>query len=151
MNGGNGHSRRGQCMSTAKKVKLSKKWIICIAIACAALLVIVICILGFREGGWFRGNGHVDETQSFTGGDTEPTGNVDVDVEPSIPSLTEYAKQLEANGNKEAAAAVYELIAAYGDGALIRKANEEIPVVKENNAIRQFKEFMSGSREKGGN
>ena len=141
-------------MSTEKKMKLPKKWIICIAIACAVLLVILVCILGFREGGWFRGNGLADETQALTGGGSsgggkEPTGNGDGSL--SMPSLTEYAKQLEANGNKEAAAAVYELIAAYGDGALIQKANEEIQVVKESNAIRQFKEFMSGSRKKGGN
>lgn len=117
-------------MASSKKGLSQKNKIIGIVILCVIVILIVVAILGFRDGGWFRKNDKTYDAQS-------------------VQSLTDYAKQLEDAGNSEAAAAIYELIAKYGGGDLIRKANEEIPVVKTNNEIEQFKRFISDS--KGGN
>lgn len=141
-------------MSTPQKKRLSRTaWI---AIACAAAAVIVmtvICILGFREGGWFRGQdtpgGSVTDADGTRPSAPETGGGSGMDPQ-TLRSLTDYAKQLEANGNTEAAAAVYELIAACGDGSLIAKAHGEIPAVKGSDALEQFIRFRSGDGRKGG-
>lgn len=117
-------------MTSSKTGMSQKNKILGIVILCAIVILIAVGILGFRDGGWFRSKNGTYDAQA-------------------VQSLTDYAKQLEESGNSEAAAVVYELIAKYGDGELIRKANEEIPVVKTNNEIEQFKRFISDS--KGGN
>ena len=114
-------------MTSLKTGMSQKNKIIGIVILCAIVILIAVGILGFRDGGWFRSKNGTYDAQA-------------------VQSLTDYAKQLEESGNSEAAAVVYELIAKYGDGELIRKANEEIPVVKTNNEIEQFKRFISGSK-----
>lgn len=112
-------------MRSSKKEKSTKKGIVGILIVCVIAASIVVGILGFRDGGWFRSKTYDAQY---------------------VQSLADYAKQLEDAGNSEAAAAVYELIAKNGGGELIRKANEEIPVVKANNEIEQFKQFISGTK-----
>lgn len=63
-----------------------------------------------------------------------------------VQSLADYAEQLEAAGNSEAAAAVRELIAKYGGGDLIPDAIEDIPVAKSDSELRQFRDFLSGEK-----
>lgn len=118
--------RRVEHMTSSKEKSSNKNKGIGILIFCAAVILIAVGILGFRDGGWFRKSRTYDAQ--------------------TVQSLTDYAQQLEKAGNGEAAAAVYELIAKYGDGDLIRKANEEIPVVKADNVIEQFRRFMSGAK-----
>lgn len=69
--------------------------------------------------------------------------NYDAD---KVQSLADYAEQLEAAGNSEAAAAVRELIAKYGGGDLIPDAIEDIPVAKSDSELRQFRDFLSGEK-----
>ena len=114
-------------MTSSKKELSQKNRIIGIVIICVIVILIIVAVLGFRDGGWFRGKNKTYDAQY-------------------VQSLADYAKQLEKAGNSEAAAAVYELIAKNGGGDLIREANEEIPVVKANNEIEQFKRFISGSK-----
>ncbi len=112
---------------TSSKTNISQKnKRIGIAILCAVVILIVVCFLGFRDGGWFRKKTYDAQ---------------------AVQSLMDYAKQLEDAGNSEAAAAVYELIAKYGGGDLIPEAYEDIPLLKADNEIEQFKEFISGGQE----
>ena len=116
----------GESMNSSQNVKSRKNiFIPLILILCAAVILVIVGFLGFRDGGWFRSRGD------------------DLGLQ-NMQSLEDYAKQLEENGSSEAAAAVYELIARNGGGELIRRANEEIPVVKANNGLEQFSRFMSG-------
>lgn len=114
-------------MTSSKMGMSQKNKVLGIVILCAIVILIAVGILGFRDGGWFRSKNGTYDAQA-------------------VQSLTDYAKQLEESGNSEAAAVVYELIAKYGDGELIRKANEEIPVLNADNGIEQFKDFLSGSK-----
>lgn len=117
---------------TLSKEKLTKKNVmIGAAILCLIAILIVVCILGFRDGGWFRGKGKSYDAQY-------------------VQSLEDYAKQLEEAGNSEAAAAIYELIAKNGGGDIIRKANDEIQVIRSDNELEQFRRIISGSKAGGG-
>ena len=108
-----------------KKVFSQKSTVILCAIV--IVILIVIGILGFRDGGWFRSKNRTYDAQY-------------------VHSLMDYAEQLERSGNREAAAAVYEQIIKNGGGDLIRKANEEIPVLNADNELDRFKQFLSGSK-----
>jgi len=71
----------------------------------------VVGYFGFREGGWFRRDNSsiIDATK--------------------MESMLDYAHRLEAAGNPEAAAAVYELIPQSGGADLLGKAAESIPLI----------------------
>ena len=62
-----------------------------------------------------------------------------------MESLMDYAKKLEAAGNQEAAAAVYELIAQSG-GEMIQKLYEENPVVSSAEELNQWNEVLRGGK-----
>ena len=68
----------------------------------------------------------------------------------SISSLYDYAKSLEAAGNSEAAAAVYELIARGGGAELIEKAHDDIPAVRSSDEIGQIEEVFDHVKGGGG-
>ncbi|MBQ3724089.1 MAG: zinc ribbon domain-containing protein [Oscillospiraceae bacterium] len=48
----------------------------------------------------------------------------------AIESLLDYAKELEENGNPEAAAAIYDKVAQAGGGELIRQARQENGLIR---------------------
>lgn len=62
-----------------------------------------------------------------------------------MESLMDYAKKLEAAGNKEAAAAVYELMARNG-GEMIQKLYEENPVISSAEEWNQWNEILRGGK-----
>lgn len=61
----------------------------------------------------------------------------------SMKSLYDYAKQLEKIGNKEAAAAVYELIIKSGGAEVIQKAHEDIPIIEAVDELKQIEKVFA--------
>ena len=98
----------------AKKKKKGKGCLITIIIFLAIIAVGAVLFLGFRDDGWFRRKSP-----------------------ENLESPRAYAERLEKDGNKEAAAAIYDLIAQSG-GEMIQKAHEDIPVLNKADEIDQF-------------
>ena len=115
------NAARAQNNAPVKKKK-GKGGLIAVIVILLVVVIGVVCFLGFRDGGWFRGN------------NSKP-----YDAQ-SMQSLLEYAQQLEESGNSEAAEAVYELIIKGGGAELIEKAHEEIPIVRFADDYKQIKD-----------
>lgn len=68
----------------------------------------------------------------------------------NTPSLLEYAKQLEKNGELKAAQAVYDLISkGGGGGTLIREGYEKYPVLRDSQDLDQLTGLFDNGK-KGG-
>ena len=88
----------------------SKLPIIIAAVAALALIIVVIALISKGCGG--------------NGGTNQNAG-----------SLRDYAQRLEAAGNEEAAAAIYDLIAQGGSAEMINKINGEVPLFNAMNEL----------------
>ena len=110
--------------------KKGKGGLVALIVILLVAVIGVVCFLGFRDGGWFRGGKTYDAQ--------------------SMQSLLNYARQLEKAGNGEAAEAVYELIAKGGGAELIQKAHEDIPIVEATDEIEQITEIFGGVKGGGG-
>lgn len=111
---------------TAKKKK-GKGWIVALAIV-LVLGIGIFCLIKFRNGGSSTGSkGIVDSSGSI--------------------SMLKYAKQLEAEGNYDAAAAVYELITNTQSGKDLeqfREENENIKTIEESEQAADFFSDLKG-------
>ena len=87
--------------------------------------------------------------QNVTQAQPKQEPKIDIKQEPiidnsqSMKSLYDYAKQLEKTGNKEAAAAVYELIIKSGGAELIQKAHEDIPIIEAVDELKQIEKVFA--------
>ncbi|MBQ7171206.1 MAG: hypothetical protein IJR89_02895 [Clostridia bacterium] len=93
-----------------------------IAFFLAAVMLLALCACGSKK---------------------KPEGDPD---QAGLISLYDYAKSLEAAGNSEAAAAVYELIAEGGGAELIEKAHDGIPAIRSVDEIRAIEEIFDHAK-----
>ena len=77
------------------------------------------------------------------GNDEKAAGRV------NFESLRSYAQKLEKEGNTQAAAAVYELIAKGGGAEFIEKAHGNVPAIEKTDEIDQLEKLSDNI--KGGN
>lgn len=108
--------------TTQPSKKSGGKGVIAIVAILIVAVIVVVGVFGLRNGGFLR--------------------NIGSGSGSKVRSMTEYAKQLEKEGNTEAAAAVYALIAKGSGGELVPKAHEEIDIVKSADEIEQLNELF---------
>ena len=117
--------------SAPAKKKKGKVGVIVAAILCLAAIG-AVCFFGFRDGGFFRGT---------NGEKVENDAAIVYDVK-TIESLLDYAKKLEEAGNKDAAAAVYEMIANGGGADYIDEAHRDFPLISAADEVDEYKELF---------
>lgn len=107
--------QQNQIVQTTNSTPVKKrkgKGIIIAAIVSSVVVMIgaaiaTVCVLGFKEGGWFRKN--VNSTDSrYISEDKDGTDKTDSGYAgTNTAAMLDYAKRLEEMGNMEAAAEIY--------------------------------------------
>ena len=122
--------------TNAPAAKKKGKGVLVVALLLVAAIG-AVCFFGFRDGGFFRG------------GEKNGTSDNAVTLDAaSLNSMLDYAKRLEEQGNADAAAAVYELIAKNGGADLVNGAREDIPLVDAMDEIDEAVELFSRKGDK---
>ena len=101
----------------AKKNK--GKGVIIAAVVTSGVVVLVagivtVCVLGFREGGWFRRKGNTQEQYNAAEVQNITENVVSGYSDTATEAMLDYAKRLEEMGNYEAAAEIYARIQVAG-------------------------------------
>ena len=124
------YAPRANAAPQAPAKKKGKGWLVALIVVLVCASIATVCVLGFRDGGFFRKKNGGD------GGGKEATIVYDV---KTIESLLDYAKKLEEAGSKDAAAAVYELIAKGGGADYIDEAHRDFPLVSAADEVEEYK------------
>ena len=114
------------------KKKSGKGVLIALIAVFGSAAVLVVGILGFRKGGWFRSKdepGKESVVQDDKDGQADLEGRpTTYDGENSIDALLDYADRLEEAGNEEAAAIVRSKIPQAAAG----EANQKLEELKQD-------------------
>ena len=138
------------------KKKSGKGALIALIAVFGSAAVLVVGILGFRKGGWFRSKDEPGK-ESVVQDDKDGQANLNgrpttYDGENSIDALLDYADRLEEAGNEEAAALVRSKIpqAAAGEANKkleeLKQENEELQMIEDfNDALRLINAMRGGN------
>ena len=139
-----------------QKKKSGKGVLIALIAVFGSAAVLVVGILGFRKGGWFRSKDEPGK-ESVVQDDKDGQANLNgrpttYDGENSIDALLDYADRLEKAGNEEAAALVRSKIpqAAAGEANKkleeLKQENEELQMIEDfNDALRLINAMRGGN------
>ena len=124
-----------------QKKKSGKGVLIALIAVFGSTAVLVVGVLGFRKGGWFRSKDDEDE-------DNDDQANLEgrpttYDGENSIDALLDYADRLEKAGNEEAAAIVRSKIPQAAAGEANKKLEE---LKQENEELQMIEDFSDALR-----
>lgn len=142
-----------QSPASRSKKKTGKGALIALAAVFGSAAILVVGVLGFRKGGWFRSK--IDSAKESVVQDDGETGlngrPTTYDGENSFDALLDYANRLEKAGNEEAAALVRSKIPQGAAGEACQKLeelkqeNEELQMVEDiNDAIRMINAMRGG-------
>ena len=137
------------------KKKSGKGALIALIAVFGSAAVLVVGILGFRKGGWFRSKDEPGK-ESVVQDDNDDQTNLNgrpttYDGENSIDALLDYADRLEKAGNEEAAALVRSKIPQAAAGEANQKLeelgqeNEELQMIENiSDAMRMINAMRGG-------